>query len=497
MSQAVRAMSILRAGVLAGAALLATAVPAAAVPLTRISSDPFTNATSAHATEVEPDTFAHHGTVVSTFQVGRFFNGGASDIGAVRSGDGGVTWDAPTFLPGQTFSAGPFGDPASPYERVSDASVAFDARHNSWMISSIPLTPTTSVPTVFVSRSTDDGRTWSTPVSMPPPASNSVDLDKNWTVCDNTASSPFYGHCYTELDNFGDGDRELMSTSTDGGLTWSAPIQTAGHDKGLGGQPVVRPDGTVVVPYEDLNGKIAAFRSTNGGASWTKATAVDGIRFHGVAGDLRTSPLPTAEISADGTTFVAWEDCRFRKKCTSNDIVFSSSSDGVHWGKVARVPIDAVTSAADHFIPGLAVDPTTSGSGAHLALSYYFYPDATCTGGCRLQAGYISSPDGGAHWSDPVELTNGPMSLDDIAPTSQGPMTGDYISTSFSGGTATTVIAVGAAHTGSAFDEAMYAPTSKLAIASAANATRAASSEGAGPVTGQGTGETHHALKRD
>jgi len=69
-----------------------------------------------------------------------------------------------------------------------------------------------------------------------------VDLDKNWTVCDNTASSPFYGHCYTELDNFGDGDKELMSTSTDGGATWGTPIETAGHDKGIGGQPLVQPN---------------------------------------------------------------------------------------------------------------------------------------------------------------------------------------------------------------------------------------------------------------
>ena len=296
------------AAALTAAALLATATAAsAAVPLTKISADPFTNATSMHATEVEPDTFAHHGTVVTTFQVGRFFNGGASDIGAVRSGSGGATWDAPTFLPGQTFSANPpFGDPASPYERTSDPTVAFDAAHNVWMISSIPLLPSLSVPTVFVSRSTDDGRTWGPPISMPPPASNSVDLDKNWTACDNTPSSPFFGHCYTELDNFGDGDRELMSTSTDGGLTWSQPIQTAGHDKGLGGQPVVQPNGTVIVPYEALNGKIEAFRSINGGASWTKAVTVGNIRFHGVAGDLRTSPLPSAEIAADGTAFVAW-----------------------------------------------------------------------------------------------------------------------------------------------------------------------------------------------
>jgi hypothetical protein len=486
------------AAVAAAAALLAIAGAAsAAVPLTQVSSDPFTNATSQHATEVEPDTFAHHGTVVATFQVGRFFNGGATDIGAVRSGDGGTTWDAPTFLPGQTFSAdAPFGDPASPYERTSDPSVAYDAAHGVWMISSIPLLPNLVVPTVFISRSTDDGRTWGSPISMPPPASRAVNLDKNWTVCDNHAGSPFFGHCYTELDNFAQGDLELMSTSTDGGLTWSTPIPTMGHDKGLGGQPVVRPNGTVVVPYESLSGKIKAFRSTDGGASWTKSVTVDNIRFHDVAGNLRTSPLPSAEIAADGTTFVAWEDCRFRTKCTSNDIVFSRSSDGIAWTAAARVPIDSVTSGADHFIPGLAVDPSTSGSDADLALTYYFYPDATCAGACRLQAGYISSPNGGATWGAPIELT-GAMSLADIAQTSQGPMVGDYISTSISGGSATTVIAVGLAHTGTVFDEAMYAPTSKLPIASAADATRPSSTAGAGPVTGQGTGETHHALRND
>ena len=44
--------------------------------------------------------------------------------------------------------------------------------------------------------------------------------------------------------------------------------------------------------------------------------------------------------------------------------------------------------------------------------------------------GYISSPDGGDHWGDAVQLA-GPMSLTDIADTSQGRMVGDYISTSF------------------------------------------------------------------
>ena len=164
------------------------------------------------------------------------------------------------------------------------------------------------------------------------------------------------------------------------------------------------------------------------------------------------------------------------------------------WSDAARVPIDDVTSGVDHFIPGLAVDPATSGAATHLALTYYFYPDATCAGGCQLDVGYISSPDGGAHWGAPTQLA-GPMTLDQIAQTSQGPMVGDYISTSFSGGLATTVIAVGKPATTAAFDEAMYAPASRLSVASAAQATRVASSAGA--VTGVGTGETHQALKRN
>jgi hypothetical protein len=86
------------------------------------------------------------------------------------------------------------------------------------------------------------------------------------------------------------------------------------------------------------------------------------------------------------------------------------------------------------------------------------------------------------------------MSLSEIANTSQGPMVGDYISTSFSGGMATTVFAVGKQTEAAAFDEAMYSP-GRLSVASVAQASRVASS--AGTFGAVGTGETHHALKND
>lgn len=287
-----------------------------------------------------------------------------------------------------------------------------------------------------------------------------------------------------------------MSTSADGGRNWSTPVSPAGKPKGLGGQPVVQPNGTVIVPFESLKGSIGSFRSTDGGATWSKEFQVSKISFHGNSGGLRTSPLPSAEIDGAGNAYVAWEDCRFEPKCSANDIVFSRSSDGVSWSPVARIPIDAVGSGVDHFIPGLAVDPATSGASAHLALTYYFYPNAACTPAtCQLDVGYVSSPDGGAHWSAPTQLA-GPMSLSDIAATSQGTMVGDYISTSFNAdGTAATVFAVGLPHTGSHFDEGIWAPSAPLPVAVGSQASRAASSAGA--TSGQGVGEAQHAVRDD
>src|SRR5713226_2202229 len=105
-------------------ALSSTVLAFARVTLIQLSSDPFTNSTSQHQTEVEPDTFASGSTFVSTFQVGRFFNGGASDIGFATSTNGGHSFKK-GFLPGTT----PFSTPAGIYARVSDASAAFDAKH--------------------------------------------------------------------------------------------------------------------------------------------------------------------------------------------------------------------------------------------------------------------------------------------------------------------------------------------------------------------------------
>jgi hypothetical protein len=430
----------------------------ASVAVTKIGDDPYTNTSSQHLTQVEPDTFAFGSTIVAAAQTGRFFDGGASNICFSTSTDGGAAWTKGC-LPGITKHE----NPANPYDRVSDPVVAYDAKHNVWMISSLPLLEVGGVhgAGVLTSRSTDGGLTWGNPVAIPDGALGNV--DKNWIVCDNTATSPFYGNCYTEWDDNGDGNRIYMSTSSDGGLTWGSRKKTANNATGIGGQPVVQPNGKVIVPIDNANETaLLAFNSTDGGATWSATTTITTISSHTVAGSLRSGPLPSAEIDAAGKVYVVWQDCRFRKGCKSNDIVMTTSTNGTTWSSIVRIPIDGTNSGVDHFIPGLAVDNTTSGGSAKLALAYYYYPTANCSAStCQLNVGYVSSVNGGGAWSAPTQLA-GPMTLGWLPNTSQGRMVGDYISTSYVGGTARPVFALASALSGTTFSQFMYTTSAGL-----------------------------------
>ena len=446
-----------------GLVLVAGTTASAAVSLTRVSVDIYTDTQAQHRTEVEPDTFTFGSTIVSAFQVGRVFGGGASNIGWATSRNGGATWSH-GYLPGIT------GNGGGPFGQASDASVAFDAKHKVWLISSLGIGG--SAVDVLVNRSTKGGVAWGKPVTVATGPN-----DKDWIVCDNTPASPHYGNCYVEYDVTSVGDSVTMKTSTDGGLTWGPARTPSGGAAGLGGQPVVQPGGTVVVPYESISGSgaIGSFSSTNGGASWSAPVVVSSIRHHSVAGSLRESPLPSAAIDGAGTVYVTWADCRFRAGCASNDIVLAKSTGTSTWAAPVRVPIDPVSSTVDHFVPGIAVDPGTSGATARIGLTYYYYPNASCSSStCKLDAGFISSVNGGATWSAPAQIA-GPMSLSWLPSTSEGIMFGDYIATAIvAGGNAYPVIPVSQAPAGSTFHLAMYAPAGGLAVTGGSRAASAA-----------------------
>ncbi len=425
----------------------------------QISSDPYTNLTSQHKTEVEPDTFAFGDTVVAAFQAGRFVNGAASNIGFATSIDAGETW-TDGFLPSLT----EFSDPPGEAGRATDPSVAYDSKHDVWLISSLTCPASTCflapIP-IVVSRSEDGGMSWGAPVTV----DTAVGNDKNWIVCDNGDSSKHKGNCYVAWSG---GAGIKVSRSTNGGKNWSKPVSADGM---RGVQPVVQPDGDLVI-IGGSGFEMIAVRSTNGGASFdphvTVATGLDDRQPTG----MRAPLLPSAEVAADGKIHVVWQDCRFRKECRANDIVMSTSEDGINWSDVDKIDIPGDFAAAgefpffDYFIPGIAVDPTFSD---RLALTFYYYPRAFCDfSNCELFTGVVFSINGGDNWFNQHRLA-GPMSLSWIADTGGDPetnrMVGDYISTSFAGGRAVSVFskATDPTRTGDAFNQFMASSSITLA----------------------------------
>ncbi len=411
-----------------GLALLATLVSVglvfANVSLTQISSDPYTNTSSYHATQVEPDTYSSGSTIVSAFQSGRFQDGGASNVGWATSSNSGSTWTN-GFLPGTTS----FATPAGPYARVSDPVVAYDAAHSIWMISTLAINSSVLGVAVIVNRSTNGGTTWTNPVVVASAASRQ-NLDKDWIVCDDTATSPDYGHCYAEWDDNGHSNRYIWQ---------GRPMADRPGRVQRFRAPVLSEASRWCSPMALLSSRLtmASSRPSSRLSPPMAGRAIAAPSLSRVSrpilrrAELRSGPLPTAEIDGSGKVYVVWADCRFESGCTANDLVMSTSTNGTSWSAVTRIPIDAVGSGVDHFIPGLAVDKGTSGSSAHLGLAYYYYPVSNCsTSTCKLDVGFISSTNGGSSWSTATQLA-GPMTLTWLPNTTQGYMVGDYISTSY------------------------------------------------------------------
>ncbi|MGH2972748.1 MAG: sialidase family protein [Gaiellaceae bacterium] len=409
----------------------------------RLSVDPSTNPAGQHETAVEPADAAWGSTVVAAYQVGRFGAGGASFIGFAVSSDAGRTWTR-GLLPAVTLESKPPG----PERAASDPSVAYDAAHGVWLISTLTIEQAGT--RVMVAHSSD-GLHWSAPVT----AASGPALDKDWITCDNGASSPFRGRCYA-LYTDDDQNITVSQSSDDGGVTWSAPVRASGVL--VGTQPEVLPDGTLVTiagnyaGEEALAGTIESLRSIDGGATFTRTTLA-GLTSANNA-PMRAISLPSLAIDGAGTLFASWGDCRFRPSCKENDIVVSSSVDGVTWTAPTRVPDAPVSSSLDAMIPGLGADPAHPG---HLGLVYAYYTPGSCAkGACTLGIAFVQSPDGGASWTKPLQLDAEPMHLTWL-PEAEGRMVGDYFATAFARDRVVPVFALAIAPTGSRFHEGIFA----------------------------------------
>jgi hypothetical protein len=421
----------------------------------RLSRDPFTDAEAQHQTQVEPSSFAVGSTIVTAFQAGRMVDGGASGIGYAISRDAGAHWRS-GFIPSLTTQSSPPGAAPS----ASDPVVAWDAHHGTWLIGTVA----ESEFRVRILVSRFDGLNWSAPVvAAGDPAE---DDDKEWITCDNGSLSPFRGHCYLSyLDVRSSTIRTRISTN--GGAAWSAPVVSVpANELGFenGAQPVVQPDGTLVIVYDLTAGgthfadpaanQIQAVRSTDGGRTFSAPVTVARVQAEDVRG-IRAPTLPGAAADAGGTIYVVWGDCRFREDCSDDDMVVSHSRDGLAWTPAERVPLVDAASDQQVFVPGLGVDPTKTG---RLAVVAYTQPESCASETCHgIDAVFASSRNGGRTWTAPRRLNAAPMAISSLPDTGLGAMLGDYIALSYVRGKPIPVFALALDPLGDRLREAIYA----------------------------------------
>lgn len=434
------------------ALVLAAGAAAAVGPGTgvvRVTSDP-TGGAGQHATLVEPDAASNGSTIVTTFQAGRFSDGGGEAIGFARSTDGGRSWRS-GLLPALTSASTPPG----PFTRASDPVVVWDALHARWLAATLPLGPAS---TGIAVSSSPDGLTWGAPVFAASAArlqNGDTNFDKEWLGCDNGRSSPFFGHCYLAYTDFTLGGLAVQSTS-DGGVTFTPPVAIPVRTDVPGPQIAVRRSGELVIVFLESQ-TVKSIRSSDGGATFSSREDIARliVRNHPFRRDsLRVFPLPSADADAAGRVYVVWFDCRFRRSCQADDLVLSTSAGGGRWTRPVRVKVPR-TGSTDFVLPALGVNPNARG---RLALTYYTLNAPSCSlASCRLDAWFTTSKNGGARWATPRRLNAQRMRLAWLAETGSGRMVGDYFGSVYAGGRAVGIATIARPPSSGRLDEAIYA----------------------------------------
>lgn len=221
---------------------------------------------------------------------------------------------------------------------------------------------------IFVRRSADGGKTWDAdhvPVAEQQSNPGIPFEDKPYIVADGT-SSKFAGNLYIGWTRWRLADSQMvLSRSTDDGKTWSAPIEIDAHpglprdDNGAaeGFAGVVAPDGTLYAIWSQ-DDNIMLTSSRDGGKSFSRAKPAIHTAPTIFAVDTLERANGFPQIAIDPKTnhlYITW--CDYRNG--DLDVFISSSADkGKHWSPALRINDDTLHNGSEQFFQWLAVDPT-------------------------------------------------------------------------------------------------------------------------------------------
>jgi hypothetical protein len=247
----------------------------------------------------------------------------------------------------------------------------------------------------------------------------------------------------------------LLSRTINNGVTWSKPAII--YDPGPNNQTInnivqVTPDGAVYDFFTSLIGPTAAIgfvKSTDKGVTFGGPVTAQVIPGNSVVSPDSGEAVRDAAIlysvavnKRTGALYIVWQDSRFTTAtCTTpgagtipvDSIAFSQSLDGgVTWStpiQVNQTPINANACRQQAFIPTIAV----ANDGRHLAVTYYDFRNDTNTPAGNEATDYFAAEcDVGSDcskaksWGGEVRMTDVSFNILN-APFAEGLFLGDYM----------------------------------------------------------------------
>jgi hypothetical protein len=292
---------------------------------------------------------------------------------------------------------------------------------------------------ILVSRSTNNGQTWTPPTALNTNAATDEGSDERPQLATDGAGN--WVAVWYSNDSLGETigtDYDiLVSCSTDAGVTWTAPAalnSNASSDSGIDQRPQIATDvaGNWMVVWssnEPLNGSIGLdydilfALSADRGATWTDPAPIHSNARTDAGSDIQ----PQLTMDGLGNWLVVWEsgDALGGTIGTDHDILFARSMDaGATWTAPAPINTNAATDSGDDEIPHV----TTDGRG-HWVTVWYSDDSMGGTVGTDNDIFFARSIDNGATWTPPAALnTNAATDLDsDDIPHIKTDLVGNWI----------------------------------------------------------------------
>jgi hypothetical protein len=341
--------------------------------------------------EVEPYVVADPANpehLVATFQQDRWNDGGDNGNITVVSDNGGKSWALATTQPAFTICAGAAPGSSSFFGRASDPWVSYSPDGKTVYQASLAFNANGpafgGASSVQVSTSTDGGDTWNAPVAVRSDPSFTVLNDKESVTADPLHPTSAY-------------------------VVWDRLVS-----------PSVNANPTAFPVTPAFRGPAWFSATADGGKTWSPARMIydPGEKNQTIDNQIVVEPAGTATGTlVDGFVQILTKGGKGNPSAVSNVAVIRSADGGATWSKPvivsqltsAPVTIGGAAVRTGDGIPAFTADPATGDL-------YAVWQDGRFSPDGQAKIALSRSTDGGLHWSTPVRIDQSPGDVPAFTP---------------------------------------------------------------------------------